>query len=63
MTKITNKKETWELLKKKSDDGSYFMGVGADGETEKSIEGTGLLSGHAYAVLQMVEYKNHKLVF
>jgi hypothetical protein len=50
ITKETNKNELWKYLKTRADDGSYFMGVSAKGDTEGYIGETGLLSGHAYVI-------------
>lgn len=43
--------------------GSYFLSCSAKGSTEGEIGKTGLLAGHAYAVLNAVEAKGHKLMY
>jgi hypothetical protein len=56
ITKITadmaQNNEMWDKLQYQTDNGSYMIGVCSIGIPEKQLEESGLLGGHAYAVLE-----------
>ena len=54
--------ELWNDMKTRADNGSYLMSCSALGSFEGPIGNTGLLSGHAYAILGVKEVKGNKLV-
>jgi hypothetical protein len=54
--------ELWKSMKQRTEKGSYLMSCSAHGSYEGPIGKTGLLSGHAYAILGVNELKGNKLV-
>jgi hypothetical protein len=53
----------WNDLAQKTESGCYLLGVSnQNGGIETNVGDTGLLAGHAYAILSCVEVNGHKLI-